>query len=159
MFESGAHRQGVQSITEITSSLPLARTSHCGACMCCIRVIIINLVIKEGKLFVQSDSFKILLERRSYCSGPPTVGSACAFCRNFDFYGRNILLDSSYVKITEGLHERLFIITLSIIMMIDSKAPLDRKDIVVDLRLHAAGCYHCHSDDNRGMPSLQPSLI
>ena len=44
-------------------------------------------------------------------------------------------------------------------MMIDSKAPLDRKDIVVDLRLHAAGCYHCHSDDNRGMPSLQPSLI
>ena len=37
---------------------------------------------------------------------------------------------------------RLFIITLSIIMMIDSKAPLDRKDIVVDLRLHAAGCYH-----------------
>ena len=56
---------------------------------------------------------------------------------------------------------RLFIITLSIIMMIDSKAPLDRKDIVVDLRLHAAaaGCYHCHSDDNRGMPSLQPSLI
>ena len=105
MFESGAHRQGVQSITEITSSLPLARTSHCGACMCCIRVIIINLIIKEGKLFVQSDSFKILLERRSYCSGPPTVGSACAFCRNFDFYGRNILLDSSYVKITEGLHE------------------------------------------------------
>ena len=51
---------------------------------------------------------------------------------------------------------RLFIITLSIIMMIDSKAP---KDIVVDLRLHAAGCYHCHSDDNRGMNSLQPNLI
>ena len=43
-------------------------------------------------------------------------------------------------------------------MMIDSKAPLDRKDIVVDLRLHAAGCYHCHSDDNRGMPSLQPYM-
>ena len=53
MFESGAHRQGVQSITEITSSLPLARTSHCGACMYCIRVIVINLNIKEGKLFVQ----------------------------------------------------------------------------------------------------------
>ena len=97
MFESGAHRQGVQSITEITSSLPLVRTSHCGPCMCCIRVIIINLIIKEGKLFVQSDSFKILLERRSYCSGPPTVGSACAcaFCHGFDCYGRNILLDSS----------------------------------------------------------------
>ena len=122
MFESGAHRQGVQSITEITSSLPLARTSHCGACMCCIRVIIINLIIKEGKLFVQSDSFKILLKRRSYCSGPPTVGAACAFCHSFDFYGRNILLDSS----CENHCIRLIIITLSIIMMIDSKAPLDR---------------------------------
>ena len=99
MFESGAHRQGVQSITEITSSLPLVRTSHCGPCMCCIRVIIINLnIIEEGKLFVQSDSFKILQQqKRSYCSGLPTVGSACAcaFCHGFDCYGRNILLDSS----------------------------------------------------------------
>ena len=61
MFESGAHRQGVQSITEITSSLPLARTSHCGACMCCIRVIIINLIIKEEKVFAEAIPFKIRL--------------------------------------------------------------------------------------------------
>ena len=71
MFESGAHRQGVQSITEITSSLPLARTSHCGAYMCCIRVIIIlilililiiiDLIIMEEKLFLEAISFKIRL--------------------------------------------------------------------------------------------------
>ena len=78
MFESGAHRQGVQSITEITSSLPLARTSHCGACMCCIGVIIINLNIKEEKLFFEKISFKIRLKTLSHCHRPPSVGPACA---------------------------------------------------------------------------------
>ena len=74
MFESRAHRQGVQSITEITSSLPLARTSHCGACMCCIRVIIINLNIMEEKLFFEVISCKIRLKTLSHCHRPPTVG-------------------------------------------------------------------------------------